>query len=1026
MSKLVNLTMFRGYVNKVLPTVYDDSLSYYEVLAKVMEKINEIINLDNAQNEIINNIPEDVSEFAEDLAQFKSSMTQQFNDFKTEINADFDAFEAEVNAKIAADSTPTQGSTKLVTSGGVYAALQDIIDSLVKDARPTEDSTNYVTSGGVWKAINDAVEELETTLATKQNALTWDTTPTANSTNPVQSGGIKTYVDNAAEGVQNNLDNYITTNNNRVSGIEGDITDLETGKQDSLTFDLAPTLGSNNPVTSNGIAQAIAGVTPSVEVDPLPTQGSTNPVSSNGVYVALSDLETDLEEGLADKQDNLTWDTTPTKNSQNPVTSGGLFEKFAQIDPYGTVDPEPTQGSPNAVSSGGTYTAIQTVVNDLTAEINTKQDILTFDNVPTEDSVNPVKSGGIYDELATKQETLTFDAVPTENSENPVYSGGVFAELELKADKTETAQYPIGDSVSGDAVSVSDSADSTVQGLTIYGKSRVSKNLLDVQTVSKSGITWTVDDDKYITASSTTDDRTWSYNGAQWYVNLPAGSYAVVYNAEIASTSNFSELQVRTSANVSILAYGLTNKNSAVGYITLSELTNVGIIAKIHNAKCRIMICKKSDYDTDRSFEPYFSGIKSIGDSGSLTITTSNSGNTKSSTASITTGLPYCGIPVTTGETYTDESGQKWLADTADVEGVVKRTYKVTFDGSEDEDWVFTSAAVRVYIKVEGTKSIGTNKVYNLLSNAGEALSYEEFYNNLNAQGLAINDQGYLSIRILPLMSTIQTVSEWKTYLTSNPITVIYELATPTTNPLTTAEKSALLNLHTYDSTTNLSITDSPFVDFAYLRNTDNGKAVDQVERNTDIKIEIANAGKQDTLTFDTSPSENSTNPVTSGGVYTALSGKQNTLTWDNAPTEDSTNAISSGVVYNALQNAGGIQRTLLYTNTTPLTLPASVTFGSDIRAYDVLQIEYTRLDTAVNDTITPLYLEIPVDTLDTYYTDYTGIYNIGVLLTGVDTEAVFYDIDGNFTTLTYDQSRSALPTDITLNITRIFGLNYS
>ena len=34
---------------------------------------------------------------------------------------------------------------------------------------------------------------------------------------------------------------------------------------------------------------------------------------------------------------------------------------------------------------------------------------------------------------------------------------------------------------------------------------------------------------------------------------------------------------------------------------------------------------------------------------------------------------------------------------------------------------------------------------------------------------------------------------------------------------------------------------------------------------------------KQDKLTFDTTPKANSTNPVTSGGVYTALSGKANT-----------------------------------------------------------------------------------------------------------------------------------------------------
>lgn len=36
--------------------------------------------------------------------------------------------------------------------------------------------------------------------------------------------------------------------------------------------------------------------------------------------------------------------------------------------------------------------------------------------------------------------------------------------------------------------------------------------------------------------------------------------------------------------------------------------------------------------------------------------------------------------------------------------------------------------------------------------------------------------------------------------------------------------------------------------------------------------------GKQDTLTFDTTPTENSTNPVTSGGVYTAIATIQQTI----------------------------------------------------------------------------------------------------------------------------------------------------
>ena len=53
-SKL-NVDVIRMNVAKVLPLVYDDSLSYYEVLCKVVNKINEIIeNIDDAVIAVIN------------------------------------------------------------------------------------------------------------------------------------------------------------------------------------------------------------------------------------------------------------------------------------------------------------------------------------------------------------------------------------------------------------------------------------------------------------------------------------------------------------------------------------------------------------------------------------------------------------------------------------------------------------------------------------------------------------------------------------------------------------------------------------------------------------------------------------------------------------------------------------------------------------------------------------------------------------------------------------------------------------
>lgn len=50
----------RVYVQKVLPLVYDDSLSYYEVLAKVVAKVNELI--DYTENFTIEQIREVVSQ----------------------------------------------------------------------------------------------------------------------------------------------------------------------------------------------------------------------------------------------------------------------------------------------------------------------------------------------------------------------------------------------------------------------------------------------------------------------------------------------------------------------------------------------------------------------------------------------------------------------------------------------------------------------------------------------------------------------------------------------------------------------------------------------------------------------------------------------------------------------------------------------------------------------------------------------------------------------------------------------------
>ena len=55
------LKHFRFWCYKVLPLVYDDSLSYYEVLCKVVEYINRLIDQDRVFADEIENLRKDLA-----------------------------------------------------------------------------------------------------------------------------------------------------------------------------------------------------------------------------------------------------------------------------------------------------------------------------------------------------------------------------------------------------------------------------------------------------------------------------------------------------------------------------------------------------------------------------------------------------------------------------------------------------------------------------------------------------------------------------------------------------------------------------------------------------------------------------------------------------------------------------------------------------------------------------------------------------------------------------------------------------
>ena len=74
---MANLPMFRFYCHKVLPLVYDDSLSYNEVLCKVVSTLNQVIANDNSMSAEIQQLQQELKVVQEWIDNFKFDQIEE-------------------------------------------------------------------------------------------------------------------------------------------------------------------------------------------------------------------------------------------------------------------------------------------------------------------------------------------------------------------------------------------------------------------------------------------------------------------------------------------------------------------------------------------------------------------------------------------------------------------------------------------------------------------------------------------------------------------------------------------------------------------------------------------------------------------------------------------------------------------------------------------------------------------------------------------------------------------------------------
>lgn len=139
---------FKGWCHKVLPLVYDDSLSYYEFLCKVLKKLNEVIEAVNQLIEGGGYDPSVISQIQEDITRLKNTVKTISEDLET-LSGTVDTLED--------------------TVGGLVddvAAIEDALDDSIK----LEKFVPLVSGSAIYFTISAGYKPMQVNLVFKNGS----------------------------------------------------------------------------------------------------------------------------------------------------------------------------------------------------------------------------------------------------------------------------------------------------------------------------------------------------------------------------------------------------------------------------------------------------------------------------------------------------------------------------------------------------------------------------------------------------------------------------------------------------------------------------------------------------------------------------------------------------------------------------------------------------------------------------------------------------------------------------------------
>lgn len=200
-------------------------------------------------------------------------------------------------------------------------------------------------------------------------------------------------------------------------------------------------------------------------------------------------------------------------------------------------------------------------------------------------------------EIIQKQDILTFDTEPIEDSENPVTSGGLFSQFERYATKTALDEKVDTSIFTADQ----DRQETEIGSLLDRGAKNIFDSNLIPQTATRNGVTITrTEKGLHIsgTASSTSDTQI-----ASFVLDIPGDGYHVYINTSVSTLNVWcSYRKSGASSDTYVPAVKDTlNTGDVLKYLYFKSLPG----GTTFDVDVDIMVCIAADYAISSQFVPY-------------------------------------------------------------------------------------------------------------------------------------------------------------------------------------------------------------------------------------------------------------------------------------------------------------------------------------------------------------------------------------------------------------------------------------